>query len=127
MMLTEEFKQIIALCKINRLEINISAIESSLSRATAYRALGWTKEALKDPSEFTRREAYDMLGWTKEAYYDESSVVRNEAYHTLGWTERALTDTDGGIRKNAALWFEMKKLSRAEAKSMVAVWKLEQL
>jgi len=124
---TEEFKQIITLCKINRLEINISMIENSLSRALAYRALGWTKEALKDPDEFIRRDAYDALGWTEEAYDDDSSVVRNKAYHALGWPAKALMESDEDIRKDAALWFELKKLSRAEAKSMVAVWKLEQL
>lgn len=48
-------------------------------RILAYRKLGFTEEAKKDPDWYIRMKAYEALGWTEEALKDSDKKVRDQA------------------------------------------------
>lgn len=53
--------------------------DNGYTSLAAYRALGYTKEALKDPCWIIRSETYRKLGYTREALNDENWHVKTEA------------------------------------------------
>jgi HEAT repeat protein len=77
----------------------------SIKRLEAYRAIGFTKEALSDEHWEIRLEAYRAIGFTKEALSDEYWYVRLEAYEALGFTKEALNDKNLFIVGEATEFF----------------------
>lgn len=76
-------------------------------RLIAYRALGFTEDALKDTYWRIRLEAYRALGWTEEALKDPALSIRLQTYQALGYTEEALNDKFLEIREEAEIWFSI--------------------
>jgi len=141
---------IIYLCKIHNLKIDISKIEDKEDRGDIYRTLGYTEAAFDDKEWTIRLNAYRSLGFTEKAFDDEDTDIREEAYTVLGWNVKAFDDTSPSIRmlayrvlgftkkalyddieyiaEQAREYFELKeKYTKEEAKKIIDLWKLEKL
>ena len=64
------------------------------------------KEDLKSESWSVRLSAYRELGFTKDAFKDTDWDIRLEAYLNLGWTKDALNDEYWEIRVDAEEYFQ---------------------
>lgn len=98
----------------------------STVRLEAYRRIGWSREALRDPETSIRLGAYDHFGWTEDALSDREWPIRLHAYHNLGFTEDARNDSSNLIRKEAAEYLDNQRRAPVHFFEYVAAGRAEE-